>query len=155
MPSISPTLVLLMVALLSVMALGSSTVAQYIARGNLRKAARNVGFSFEPVATAELLHVLAAHLSAIGAADVFVVDVMNSPPAPRRISIARVDYVLGSVRHRRNTTNIMAAVFALDGTPLQVQTAPSDVPPIEQYRHLLALLAPDPPGHGNAPIAAG
>jgi hypothetical protein len=130
-------------ALLTVLAWAAALLELLVRRARLRKLAREAGWDYRTRAEPELQGALLRHVPAPGAAAVRVIDILSGNGFPSR-HIARVDYGLGAVRQRRDNTRIIAIQRGAAGETSYV--APLDLPRMEQYRHLLALLDSHPTG---------
>ena len=100
--------------------------------------AAETAWDYRPAADDDLARRLGPKLPAVGAAAVRVTDVFERPVDVGRRLVARVDYSLGSVRHRRNNTRVVALKVDAAGAVREVLVAPIGLPRPEQYRRLLA-----------------
>ena len=132
--------------LLTALALAGALLELLVRRARLRKLAREAGWEYHTTAGPELRGALLRHVPAPGAAAVRVIDVLSETGSRSR-HIARVDYGLGAVHQRRDNTRIIAIHREAAGETVHI--APLDLPRIEQYRHLLALLHSHPKGRGT------
>ena len=126
--------------LLTLAALGGARLELSLRRRQLTRLARGAGWEYQRSCSPELLDTAIRHLPALGAADVRVTDVLRRS-GTLRLDIACVEYTLGSVRQRRDSARIVAIVHGPDGQVVTVETAPHDLPRLDQYRHLVELLA--------------
>jgi hypothetical protein len=137
MPSTSPSLLLLAGILLTLVPLGVALFEQHRRRRQLRRLAIERGCRLELRGSVELARRIIPHLP-IGASDVRVVDLLTCDHGHGgQLAVARVDYALGSVRHRRDNTRILAFHRDSDGAVIDVNFADANRPRREQYEQLL------------------
>ena len=138
MPTVSPTLILIFALVLSAVPAGLALVYRTRERRRLRALAAEVGCDYRPDSDETLARRLGPKLPAVGAAAVRVTDVFARPAdaAGRRL-VLRVDYSLGSVRHRRNNTRVVACEVSDAGEVRGVRLAPLGLPRLDQFRQLL------------------
>lgn len=141
MPTVSPTLLLVASLLLTLLPLATALVMRRRHVRRLRRLAEGHGWQLVSTAEPELARRLVPHLPAPGAAEVRVLDVLaTSGAGAERDAVARVEYVLGSVRHRRDNTRVLRFHQDADGTPSDVtMAAPADRPWLEQYASLMGV----------------
>ncbi len=138
MPTVSPTLLLIGSLLLTLLPLAAALVARRRHLGRLRRLAEGHGWELTPRPEPDLARRLVPHLPAPGAAQVRVLDVLLTGASDAgRHGVARVEYVLGSVRHRRDNTRVLGFSQAPDGTLSNVTIAAADRPWLEQYASLI------------------
>ena len=140
MPSTSPSLLLLIGILLTLVPLGIALLEQHVRRRQLRRLAVERGCTLELQGDLELTRRIIPHLP-IGASDVRLIDLLTCHDGQGRVSsVARVDYALGSVRHRRDNTRILAFQRDGEGSVSDVIFADAERPRREQYEQLFSSM---------------
>ena len=137
MPTISPTLIFVLMLLVTLAPAAVAWSLRRRQRRGLAALAASRGCDYRPGSDEDLARRLGPALPVIGAAAVRVTDVIEPPDSAGRRIVGRVDYSLGSVRHRRNNTRVFACDLRTDGTPGDIIIAPLDLARIAQFETLL------------------
>ena len=134
MPSVPPWLVLAAALALTFGVGAAALVLRRRERRAFAALAARHGWNFSPGVAQDLSRRIGPHLPVIGPAAVRASDVMRH--ADGRL-MARVDYTLGSVRHRRNLTRVVACQVYDGGAIANVRIAATDGPRRAQFAALL------------------